>query len=133
MTPEKCKELRAILADKETAPRPWEVGWMVPKGSSTIVYDSEQNSVLKPARIDVGWENNVALAAYAVNALPWLLDMADRCQKMELVARQAILVGYSYRDDNRSEGWLTTELRRLQQWVDHLSCPESEGKDDVGC
>jgi hypothetical protein len=38
--------------------------------------------------------------------------------RLELAARQAVLVGYSCRDDDRSEEWLTAGLARLQQLIE---------------
>lgn len=44
-------------------------------------------------------------------------DLAEKCDLIETIARQAILTAYSYRDDNRSKEWLTAELGRLQDRI----------------
>lgn len=47
-----------------------------------------------------------------------IASLNERLTQLEYIARTAILVGYSYRDDDRTDEWFTAELARLQGLID---------------
>lgn len=61
-------------------------------------------------------ETEAVIAAYKrrIEVCEPEVSVQDRAERMECIARQAVLTGYAFRDDGHDRQWMTKELATLQ-------------------